>query len=302
VISVIYSDKFLEHDTGGWHPESPERLTAIVNSLKNSGYSAQLEWAAPLPATEEELEWVHTRDHIEYVRQVALRGGGFLDGDTPVSAGSYDIALLSAGAWMMGVDIVLEKKQSAFVVSRPPGHHAERERGMGFCLFNNCALAVKYALQSEGINRVAVFDWDVHHGNGTQQILDLDERTAYCSIHQSRFYPGTGAREDCGPFNNVLNIPMPAGSDGDDYINLFEKEIGPFFNKFNPDMLIISAGFDACINDQLAGMNVETGDFGKLTNLCREIFPNLLVGLEGGYDLESLGSASVAVVKELLKK
>ena len=300
MISVITSDRFLDHDTGYGHPERPERLTACLNALKKSDLHPNLNWLDPRFATEEELLWIHSAEHIANVRQMAESGGGFLDPDTPVCADSYEIALLSAGAWLAAVDEVLGDKRSAWVLSRPPGHHCERDYAMGFCLFSNCALAAHYAVRQYGIQRVAVFDWDVHHGNGSQHILEKDPQMAYVSTHQYPFYPGTGNSLERGDHDNVLNIPLPAGSGREEYINSFNNAIKPFLTKWNPDLLIISAGFDAARQDPLANMNLDAEDFAELTRGCLQIAPQLLLGLEGGYSLQALGESVVAVTRELV--
>ena len=171
-VFVLYHPDFLNHDTGIGHPESPDRLQACVSALQSCEFSNQLNWKNPRFATESELEWIHTKEHIQNIKSVCESGGGYIDPDTPVCPESYNIALKSAGAWMSAVDEVINGN-SAFVLSRPPGHHAESNRSMGFCLFSNAALAAIYALKQDGINKVAIFDWDVHHGNGTQNIVQI---------------------------------------------------------------------------------------------------------------------------------
>ena len=200
---------------------------------------------------------------------------------------------------MDGVDEVMNKN-SAFILSRPPGHHAEKNRGMGFCLFSNAALAAYTALKLNGINKVCVFDWDVHHGNGTQDIVQNNPDIYYISTHQFPFYPGTGSQMETGKHNNVLNIPLPAGVGSADYRNKFDENVIPFLQKSAPDILIISAGFDAHHLDPLASINLETNDYVYMTRRLQEINPNLLFGLEGGYNLEALGECCVAVVNELI--
>ena len=189
---------------------------------------------------------------------------------------------------------------SAFVLSRPPGHHAETDRFMGFCLFSNAALAAVYALKHDAIKKVAIFDWDVHHGNGTQDIVQSNPDIAYVSIHQFPFYPGTGSQLEKGDHNNVLNIPVPSGYGSNEYKQIFDEQVFPFIQNFHPDLLIISAGFDAHQNDPLAGINLEAEDFAYMTKRCLKIQPNLLLGLEGGYDLGALGECCVMVAACLL--
>jgi acetoin utilization deacetylase AcuC-like enzyme len=196
MLPVIYSDEFLKHDTGRFHPERSERLIAIVKALKAAPWADKIDWQLPTPVETRPLmpllQQIHAQRYIETVQQIASRGGGMLDADTPISSRSYDIALLAVSAWLDGVDDVLATGNPAFVLARPPGHHAERATGMGFCLFSNAAIAAYYALEQPSIQRVAILDWDVHHGNGTQDIVENDPRILYCSLHQSPCYPGTG--------------------------------------------------------------------------------------------------------------
>lgn len=298
-ITIIYSDLFLDHDTGPNHPERPDRLRACVSALNSCKYSNLIIWKEPRSASVNQLKWIHTEEHIDNVKQVCESGGEYLDADSPVCSASYDIALKSAGAWLDGIDRVLSDN-SIFVLSRPPGHHAERNRAMGFCLFSNAALAATYALKQDGINKAAIFDWDVHHGNGTQDIVQSNPNIAYVSIHQFPFYPGTGSQMEKGDYNNVLNIPLPAGSGSVEYRQNFDKEVLPFIHKFEPDILIISAGFDAHRNDPLAGMNLEAEDFAYMTKELLKIKKSLLFGLEGGYDLTALENCTIAVIEQLI--
>ena len=296
---IFYSHHFLYHDTGLGHPEQPDRLRACVDALEKCDFSDQLEWKYPRYATEEELSWIHAVQHIEGIKRACESGDGLLDVDTPVCSLSYKIAKQSAGAWLAGVEEIL-RGNSALILSRPPGHHAERNRTMGFCLFSNAALSAVYALKQNEINRVCIFDWDVHHGNGTQDIIQNIPDIYYVSIHQFPFYPGTGSHIETGEHNNVLNIPIPAGTSSQDYRDLFDKSVIPFILKATPDMLIISAGFDAHRRDTLADINLETEDFAYMTRSLQSIHPHLLIGLEGGYDLQALGECCKAVAGVLI--
>ena len=206
-LSIFYHPDFLNHDTGLGHPERPDRLKACIETLENCDFADQLESKSPRSATEEDLSWIHTAQHIERIKKACESGGGYLDADTPVCPESYDIAKKSAGAWLAGVNEVLNGN-STLILSRPPGHHAERNRAMGFCLFSNASLAATYALKQNGINKVCIFDWDVHHGNGTQDIVQNNPDIYYVSTHQYPFYPGTGSHMETGKYNNVLNIPL----------------------------------------------------------------------------------------------
>jgi len=304
MISVIYSDDFLLHDTGLDHPERPQRLSAIVESLKAASYAEKLNWLQPTPVEERGVlrlvQKVHTLFHIEMVESIAKRGGGHLDGDTPVSPRSYDVALLAVSAWLDGVDRVLATGNPAFVLARPPGHHAKRNRGMGFCLFSNAAIAATYALELSGIDRVAILDWDVHHGNGTQDIVESNPQIAYCSLHQSPGYPRTGYANERGLYDNVLNIPMPPGSAIALYRQAFELKVMPFLSKFQPDLLIVSAGYDANAVDPLASIELLPEDFGLLAKYALQLTRRIVFGLEGGYDLSALAESVKATIESCL--
>lgn len=304
MLPVIYSDEFLHHDNGKFHPERPERLTAIVNALKAAPWASKIDWQLPTPVEKREimplLAKVHDQSYIELVERIAKRGGGMLDGDTRICDRSYDIALLAVSAWLDGVDSVLAHNNPAFILARPPGHHAERERGMGFCLFSNAAIAAYYALAQPTIKKVAILDWDVHHGNGTQHIVEHDARIAYCSLHQSPCYPGTGFASETGAHHNVLNLPMSLGSTLAEYQPMFKDKIIPFFSNFQPDLLIVSAGYDATDDDPLAGISLQPQDYGIFTNYCLQLTRRILFGLEGGYDLNSLSQSVVVTIGSCL--
>jgi acetoin utilization deacetylase AcuC-like enzyme len=304
MLPVIYSDEFLDHETGYFHPEKPERLTAIVNALKEAAFAAKIEWRSPTSPQERDLmpflEKAHTQRYIYKVHEIALTGGGYLDGDTLISPRSYDVALLAVSAWLDGVDITLTTKNPAFVLSRPPGHHAERDCGMGFCLFSNAAIAALYALKQPGIKRVAILDWDVHHGNGTQAIIETNPQIAYCSLHQYPCYPGTGRATERGFHDNVLNLPFPPGSDIESYRSAFEKKVIPFLSNFQPDILIVSAGYDANQVDPLASINLQPEDFGLFTDYCLGITRKIVFGLEGGYDLPALSQSVLSTIERCL--
>ncbi|MGQ4649461.1 histone deacetylase family protein [Lyngbya aestuarii] len=301
---IIYSDEFLKHETGRFHPERSARLTAIAEALKATPWAEKIEWLLPTPVAIRPvmplLQQVHDQVYIDLVKQIASSGGGMLDGDTPISAHSYDIALLAVSAWFDGIDHILATNNPAFVLARPPGHHAERNTGMGFCLFSNAAIAAYYALEKPGIERVAILDWDVHHGNGTQYIVESDARIVYCSLHQFPCYPGTGKAQEQGLHHNVLNLPMAPGSTLADYQPVFEQKVMPFFQDFQPDLLIVSAGYDANVNDPLAGINLQPEDYGLFTNYCLGLTRRIVFGLEGGYDLSTLAKSVVATIESCL--
>ena len=300
-IAAIYSPEFLEHDTGYGHPEKDKRLTAIVSALKQVEWQHEIAWHLPTPSQERnvlsEIRKVHTLEHIERIKRVAEQGGGYLDGDTPISARSYDVALLAVSAWLDGIDRIWRDRVPTFVLSRPPGHHATRDRAMGFCLFSNAAIAAEYALTKSGIERVGILDWDVHHGNGTEAIVKDNPQVAYCSLHQHPCYPGTGINKDRrGKYNNILNLPMSEGSKITDYQLVFETEVVPFFTDFNPNILIVSAGYDANQDDPLAAISLEPQDYNLLTKYVLKITNFPLFGLEGGYALSALAKSVVATL------
>ncbi len=300
---IIYSERFLEHDTGLGHPENAGRLTAIVTALKAHPLAQHLEWVEP--SDRNPLPWinvVHDPAYVVTLQRLAERGGGHLDGDTPVSTGSYDIALLAVSAWLDGVDHVLQTTPSqGFALVRPPGHHAEYARGMGFCLLSNAAIAAHYALDQPGIDRVAILDWDVHHGNGTQQVVSNHPKIAYCSLHQMPAYPGTGQASETGSHGNVCNIPMAPGSVSKDYQTQFEQQVVPFLTQFQPDLLLVSAGYDATAADPLAGINLGPTDYGLFTYICNDIAPRVLFGLEGGYDYGALSQSVIATIEAAMQ-
>ena len=299
---IIYSDRFLEHDTGIYHPEKAGRLTAIANALKNSAIASQLTWQEPKLRQDilQEVRRFHTPEYLKALQALTDRGGGYIDGDTIASADTYAVALLAVSAWLDGLDIVLESNRPAFVLARPPGHHARAHSGMGFCVFGNAAIAAMSACDRLNLDRVAILDWDVHHGNGTQEAVWDRPDIAYVSTHQAPFYPMTGHIEERGAHNNILNIPMRSGSAIAEYLPVFEDQIMPFLRNFHPDLLIISAGFDANADDPLASILLKPEDFGTFTKLCLELTPKILFGLEGGYDFDSLSRSVISVIENCL--
>ena len=305
MLPVIYSDEFLDHKTGNYHPECPRRLTAIVNALRIAPFAEQIIWQLPTPVIFRPLlinilAKAHTKAYISKVWEIADNGGGYLDPDTILSRRSYEVALLAVSAWLDGVDAVLKSANPAFVLARPPGHHAESNTGMGFCLFSNAAIAALYALEQPGVNRVAILDWDVHHGNGTQSIVETHPHITYCSLHQHPCYPGTGKASERGMYDNILNIPVHPGSNIDVYQPLLEQKIIPFLEAFAPDLLIISAGYDANALDPLASMNLQPADYGIFTDYCLGLSRKILFGLEGGYEFASLSESVLATIKPCL--
>ncbi len=303
---VFYSDRFLEHDTGLFHPENPGRLTAIVEALKTSHFAQHLDWRSPTPLGIEEnrlmdaVTTVHPQKYLNAVCRLANQGGGHIDGDTVVSPLSYEAALVAVSAWIDGVDQVMTAQRPAFALVRPPGHHASAKQGMGFCVFSNAAIAAHYALKRPDIHTVAIFDWDVHHGNGTQAMVESYDHIFYCSMHQSPHYPGTGDASETGKFNNVLNIPMKAGSTIEDYRPIFENQVIPFLKQTCPDVMLVSAGYDAASADPLAQICLEPQDFGYFAQTCLQVTSNILFGLEGGYDYKALSQSVIETIEACL--
>lgn len=298
-VPIIYADRFVDHITGGFHPEKPGRLGAIRRALQQVKWADRLVWTAPTSVEARSplpwIEQVHTSAYLDRLQQLAASGGGMLDADTLVSAQSYDVALLAVNAWLDGVDWVQRTAEPVFVLARPPGHHATPETGMGFCLLSNAAIAALYAL-AQGAQRVAILDWDVHHGNGTQAVVEGQSQIFYCSLHEFPHYPGTGRSTETGQYQNVLNIPMSAGSTGEEYQAMFTQKVLPFLRQAQPDLLIVSAGYDANAADPLSNVRLRPEDYGEFTQACLALNRSIVFGLEGGYDFDSLGQSVVATI------
>jgi acetoin utilization deacetylase AcuC-like enzyme len=305
---AIYDDPiFREHDSGADHPERPQRVDAVRRGIEEAGLAGRLDWPAVRAATDAELLRVHTDAHV---RSVAKTDGrtAFFDADTQAGPRTYQAALHAAGAVVDAVIAVLDGRlDRAFCLSRPPGHHAESERVMGFCYFNNVAVAAAEAL-ARGVTRVLIVDFDVHHGNGTQEIFYADPRVLYVSSHQFPFYPGTGMQiqQGAGPGRGFTsNLPMPAGSTDADYLRVHREIVLPMARAFDPELVLVSAGFDAFGGDPLAGMALTADGYGALAGICLEAAAGAANGravfaLEGGYDLDGLASSGAAVTRVLL--
>jgi acetoin utilization deacetylase AcuC-like enzyme len=307
---LIRSPRFRRHETGPGHPERPARLEAIERRLEDSGLLARLIPVEPRPVEERWLEEVHAPGYIRHVERACAAGERILDSpDTGIGAESFSIARLAAGGVLALVDAVLEGRlDNGFAAVRPPGHHAERDRAMGFCLFNNVAVAARYAQRRHGAGRVLVVDWDVHHGNGTQHAFEEDASVFYCSLHQWPLYPGTGAASERGRGAGegfTLNLPLPPGSGDADWLRAFDRVLLPAADAFRPDLLIVSAGFDAHRDDPLAGTLLSEFGFRGLTervcDLARRHCGGRLVSvLEGGYQLRALADCAAVHVEALL--
>ena len=290
-----------EHDTGG-HPENARRLTAIEEAMSEREWLGMELVEAPA-ATREQLERVHSATHIDSIRELAERGGGPIDLDTVASAGSWNAALHAAGGAVGAAERLNVEGGFAFCGLRPPGHHAERDRAMGFCLFNNVAVAAAHAIAELGVERVLVLDWDVHHGNGTEAIFYGSSEVLYASIHQSPLYPGTGAATDFGSGEGegyTVNLPVPPGSGSDEFLSLVQAVVAPIARQWRPGLLCVSAGYDAHRDDPLANCDLDDAAYGDMAATMRDLAAELgvpvLICLEGGY---SLGALSRSVVTTL---
>jgi len=293
----------LEHDTGA-HPESPRRIVAIERALSERGW---LGWDVRLaPAAERaKIEAIHPAEQVERIKALCDRGGGMIDMDTIVSPGSFVAALHAAGGALTMVDALLgdDAAPAGAALHRPPGHHAEAARSMGFCLFNNVAIAAQHALDAHGVERVLIFDWDVHHGNGTNDIFHERADVLFCSIHQSPLYPGTGAAADVGSGPGegyTVNMPVPAGSGDAVFLSHVEHVVRPLARAYRPELVLVCAGYDAHVDDPLASCVVTDAGYAAMAASVRSVADELGVGLgivlEGGYDLGALSRSVVATL------
>ncbi|WP_417604761.1 histone deacetylase family protein [Primorskyibacter flagellatus] len=302
--ALITHAAFLEHVTPEGHPERVARLQHVLHALEG----LELQRVTAPMAAEDDLLRIHPKAYLEDLRDASpAKGLAQLDGDTFLSPGSLEAATRGAGAAVRAVDLVLSGEvANAFCAIRPPGHHAEKETAMGFCLFCNAALAAKHALDHHGLSRVAVVDFDVHHGNGTQDLLWDEKRALLVTSQQMPLWPGSGRPDETGAFDNVLNVPLAPDTDGAVMRAAYESQVFPRLRAFKPELIVISAGFDAHRDDPLAGLNWDTDDFRWLTRQLCAIAAELCDGrvvstLEGGYDLEALAQSTRAHVEELLE-
>ncbi|MEM9854728.1 MAG: histone deacetylase family protein [Pseudomonadota bacterium] len=303
--ALITHPDCLDHVTPPGHPEQVARLDAVLGALDDLDL---LRLSAPY-AAEDDILRAHPAAHLAELRRAAPKDGWVsLDADTHMSPGTLGAALRAAGGAVKAVDVVMAAEaRNAFVATRPPGHHAERETAMGFCFFGNVAIAAKHALNHHGLSRVAIVDFDVHHGNGTQDLVEDDARILFASTHQMPLYPGTGYPEETGAHGNVLNLPMADGAGGATFRDLFDAHIAPAVERHRPELIFVSAGFDAHARDPLAGILLETDDFtwvtGRICDLADAHCGGKVVScLEGGYDLEALASASAAHMRVLKER
>jgi acetoin utilization deacetylase AcuC-like enzyme len=297
-VGLVSHPDYLAHHTGFTHPERPERLQAITDHLARTGLIKDLVGIEPRPADRRWIEQVHSAAYVSRVEDYCRSGRAIIDSiDTSISSRSFDVSLMAAGGALAAADAVMAGKVShAFCAVRPPGHHALREVAMGFCLFNNVAIAARYLQRHHQLARILIVDWDVHHGNGTQDAFYEDPTVFFFSIHQYPFYPGTGSAAETGEgegAGRTLNAPMEAGCGDDDYVKVFEEVLAPRVLQFRPDFILVSAGFDAHKDDPLGGMNLTEKGYARLTDLVRSWAADLCSGrilslLEGGYDLQAL--------------
>tara|TARA_B100000424_G_scaffold195563_1_gene152981 strand:+ start:939 stop:1868 length:930 start_codon:yes stop_codon:yes gene_type:complete len=303
---LITSDTYQNHNTGEGHPEKIDRVTAVIENFKKLD-NKNLVWKKPSSFEQSILIKTHTKDYIKKVNLSFPQSGlKFLDGDTVVSPGSKDATKDAVGSIISAIDGVEKKEfKNAFCCVRPPGHHAEKEKAMGFCIFNNVAVGANYLIEKYKYKKIAIIDFDVHHGNGTQDIFYNDKNVLYISTHQYPYYPGSGSEKENGKYNNVLNIPLEAGTTGNEYLNAYEKVLDKI-KEFKPEFLLFSAGFDAHIDDPLAQLRLSSEDFYKITKRTLEVSKpfcngNIVSILEGGYDLRALQESTQRHVDALIE-
>ena len=301
---IIYDPIYLLHDTGQ-HVEISKRLRVIDNVLEKFGLKEKLEYIKPIKARVEDVELFHDPGYVKKVQQTAKAGGGQLDPDTVVSSKSHEVALLAAGGAITATELVMDKKlKNALALVRPPGHHAEKARAMGFCLFNNGVIAVKKAQKKYGLKKVLILDWDAHHGNGIQRAFYDDPSVLYISVHQDGIFPQTGWANEVGTEAGegyTINIPVSSRTGDAGYYYLFTRLILPVIYQYKPELIVVNAGFDAHFNDNMSGLEITTPGFMRMTEMIKEAAEKLCAGrlvafLEGGYDLETLGHSVAGMV------
>ena len=303
---LITSGTYQNHNTGDGHPEKIDRVTVVIDNFKKLD-NKDLVWKKPSKFDRSLLEITHNSDYINFVeKSFPEKGLSFLDGDTIVSPGSKDATSDAVGSIITAIDGVQNKDfKNAFCAVRPPGHHAEKNKAMGFCIYNNVAVGANYLINKYKLNKIAIIDFDVHHGNGTQDIFYDNEKVLYISTHQYPYYPGSGTNDEKGKHNNILNIPLPAGTTSEEYLNAYEFVLNKI-KEFKPEFILLSAGFDAHKDDPLAQLQLESKDFYSITKRTLELSKQYCDGkvvsiLEGGYDLQALQESTEMHVKALLE-
>ncbi|MDA9133880.1 histone deacetylase family protein [Candidatus Pelagibacter ubique] len=303
---LITSGTYQNHNTGDGHPEKIDRVTVVIDNFKKLD-NKDLVWKKPSKFDRSLLEITHNSDYINFVeKSFPEKGLSFLDGDTIVSPGSKDATSDAVGSIITAIDGVQNKDfKNAFCAVRPPGHHAEKNKAMGFCIYNNVAVGANYLINKYKLKKIAIIDFDVHHGNGTQDIFYDNEKVLYISTHQYPYYPGSGTNDEKGKHNNILNIPLPAGTTSEEYLNAYEFVLNKI-KEFKPEFILLSAGFDAHKDDPLAQLQLESKDFYNITKRTLELSKQYCNGkvvsiLEGGYDLQALQESTEMHVKALLE-
>ena len=309
--ALIYHEDYLKHDAGPGHPERRERLISVMNYFRNGGILDKVETLTPGPCSEEDLLRVHKEGYVEFVRAMCARGGGPIDADTFAQANTYDIARLAAGGVMLAGEVVAKGEfGNSLALVRPPGHHATRDKAMGFCYFNNVAVMARYLQEKQGLKKIMILDWDAHAANGTMDIFYDDPSVLNISIHQDpvSFYPGTGFAEQLGEGAGegyTVNVPLRSGAGDSDYVYVLEELIIPLTKSFRPELIAISTGFDSHKDDFISGLQLTDQGYGFLTEMMLELARDvcggkLVVELEGGYNLEAIARSSYAVANSLL--
>ncbi|KPK30087.1 MAG: histone deacetylase [Nitrospira bacterium SG8_3] len=305
---IVRDERYMNHQMGAYHPESPRRLEVIYAMLEDADMQGNYTNVPVRRAKREELLWIHSPDYVERLASTEGKEYTYLDPDTQTSQGSYEAALLAAGGLCEATSMVHSGElDNAFALVRPPGHHAERAQAMGFCLFNNAAIAARYAQEHLKLDRIIVVDWDLHHGNGTQHSFEEDASILYFSTHQYPYYPGTGSLTETGKGKGegfTVNVPLSMGYGDGEYVGIFEKILRPVTLEFNPEIILVSAGFDIYMEDPLGGMNVTPDGFAGLTRSIMQMANECCAGkvvitLEGGYNLQGLRDSVKSVLKEL---
>jgi len=306
--AVVRDERYLAHNPGRYHPESPKRLAAIYAMLERPDMEGVFQYLPAREVTRDELLEIHSPRYVDMILNTSGKGRRSLDPDTTVSEGSCEASLLAAGGLCKAISAVISgDMDNAFALVRPPGHHAETSRAMGFCIFNNVAVGARYAQASHGLERVLIADWDLHHGNGTQHTFEEDRTILYFSTHQYPYYPGTGGYEETGRGDGqgfTVNVPFAPGKGDAEYADVFERILKPIALAFEPQLILVSAGFDIYENDPLGGMGVTPEGFAMLTRTLMDIADaccngRVVMTLEGGYNLEGLSRSVKAVIREL---
>lgn len=298
-VHVVTHSRCIEHDAGPGHPERPERLQTILEVLRQPGWEGRIEWREAPPVTREQLLRVHTSEYLEFLEETSRQGGGQLDPDTAMNEHSWEVAGYAAGGAVLAATTAIETGSGTFAAVRPPGHHALADRAMGFCLLANVVIAAREALAHPGVERVLIVDWDVHHGNGTQALVESDPSIHFVSMHQWPHYPGTGDERERGA-GNVWNVPRRGGLPPDEYVGDLLQAIDKASAEWPPDLVLISAGFDSMAGDPLAGFTLRPHDYGTITTRLKEFGVGVAATLEGGYSLENLASGVPAFLEALL--